>query len=654
MKKILLFAALTALFVLAVACAPAATPAPTQAPAPTAAPTQAPAPTTAPTKAPAPTTAPTSAPAPTAAPAAAPTVAPTAAPAAASVTKLTVSLKKGMKWSDGTAFSSKDVVGTWNILWIQNSGSWASLQDVVAKDDTTVEFQITKPGPAILDQIVRSVTTRPYSQFGKWMDAAAAFRKANADRKSTDVTKTLDEMNAFRPATAVVYGPYNIDPKSVTEAQMTMVKNATGFNADKIDFDKVVIYYGDTVQDMPLYLSGDMDYSSNAYSPANLDTLRALGSQITILGGPGTNGPGMYFNNDVYPLGKKEVRQAIAYAIDRVQNCKVAFGDACRPVKYEAGFTDAAVPTWLSAAQIAKLNTYDYNPTKAEALLTGLGFKKGADGIWVDDKGKPMAYELMVPADFTEYLASSENVAQQLNKFGIKITVKPYQSSERANVAHAGSYQIAMDIGFRFTYFHPYVSFDYNLLPGTVAAGWKNDPEGAVGARGMNFPYTQTTPDGKKINLKDSITKMAEGFDPEVQKPYVADVTAVFNDQLPVVMMFERYLTDPIDTKTRVTGWLPADDKIYKNNQNNSPVAMQLLSGSLKPSTTNKAKEFKTSYPYVQPPKGNLNAFATDSNATSSGIGGVLLPFMYPPLTWYDVNAGTYVPFYADKWEITK
>ena len=31
-------------------------------------------------------------------------------------------------------------------------------------------------------------------------------------------------------------------------------------NADKIDFDKVVIYYGDTAQDMPLYLSGDMDF----------------------------------------------------------------------------------------------------------------------------------------------------------------------------------------------------------------------------------------------------------------------------------------------------------------------------------------------------------------------------------------------------------
>ncbi|MBI5650748.1 MAG: hypothetical protein HZC40_09940 [Chloroflexi bacterium] len=643
MKKILLALTLLIALVALVACAaptPTPAPKPTDAPKPTAAvpPTAVPA-----TKAPEPTK-----PAATTAPVATKPAEPTK-PAAPGVTTITINLRKGMKWSDGSAFSSKDVVGTYNILWMQTSSTWNALNDVVAKDDATVEFTIKTPGPAILDTIVRATVTRPYAQYGKWMDAAAGFRKNNTDRKSADVTKTLDEMNAFRPPSAIVYGPFNIDPKQVTEAQFTMVKNASGFNADKIDFDKVTVYWGDTVQDMPLYLSNDMDYSSNAYSPANLQAIRAVGNHMVVLGGPGTNGPGMYFNNDVYPLNKKEVRQAFAYAIDRVENCKVAFGDACRPVKYEAGFTDAAVPTWLSAAQLAKLNTYDADVKKAEALLTGLNFKKGADGIWVDDKGKKLEFELSVPADFTEYLASSENVAQQLTKFGIKITVKPYQSSERTNLHKAGKYQISMDIGFRFTYFHPYVSFDYNLRPGVVSAGWKNNPEGNEGERGINLPFKQKTADGKEINIKEWVDKMAEGFDAEKQKPYIADVASFFNDSLPVLMMFERYLTDPIDTKTRVTGWLPVDDKIYKNNQNNSPVARQLLSGQLKPSATNRAKEFKTSYPYVQPPKANYNLYSTDNIMAS---GAVLSNALYPPFTYYDVNEGKYIPFYAESWTI--
>ena len=631
---------ITLLALLLAACgAPAA---PTSAPA---APTRAPVAvaTTAPTAVVAvATTAPTVAAA-VATSAATSAAAPTAAPVKATIT---ITLKKGLKWSDGSPLTTKDIVGTFNILWLQSSGSWNSLADVVAKDDQTVDYLVTRPGPAILDTIVRATTTRPFVQYGKWMDAAAAFRKANADRKGDDVKKVLDELLTFRPDSAVVSGPFMIDPKQVTEAQLMMVKNPNGFNADKIDFDKVIVYWGDTTQDMPLYLSGQMDYSSNAYSPANLTALRALGPQIQVLGGPGTNGPGMYFNNDVYPLNKKEVRQAFAYIIDRVENCTVAFGESCRPIKYEAGFTDVSVPTWLSADQIAKLNQYPKDLAKAEALLTGIGFKKGSDGVWQDDKGKQMAFELSVPADFTEYLASSENAAQQLNKFGIKTTVKPYQSSERGTLHKSGKYQISMDIGFRFTYFHPFVSFDYNLRPGI---GDKNNPEADAGARGMNFPFVQKLPGGKEINVKDWVDKTADGFDLEAQKPYVADLTAMFNDQLPVLLMFERYLTDPIDTKTRVVGWLPVSDKIYNNNQNNSPVARQFLSGQLKPSATNAKKEFMTSYPYIQPPKANYNFTSSDQIME---IGAVLDRLEYPLFTYYDVNEGKYIPLMADSWTI--
>jgi len=634
MKKTHALISLFVLFTLVLSACTAPTAAPTT--APVAEPTQAPEPTTAPE--------PTQPPPPTEPPVA--TVAPEVELPEGVKALITITLPEGATWSDGSALTSKDVIGTWDILWMRKSGTWNSLADVVALDERTVQWQITTPGPAVLDTIVRSTTPRPYSQYGKWMDAAAEFRAAGADRDGADVVAANDELNAFLPEEGVVYGPYNIDPASVTEAQLNMLKVPTGFNADKIDFDLVTVYWGDTAQDMPLYLSGEMDYSSNAYSPANLDAIRAMGQQMVVLGGPATNGPGIYFNNDVYPLGLKEVRQAIAYAINRTENCTVAFGESCRPIKYMVGFTDAAVPTWLSQEQIGKLNTYDYDLAKAEELLTGIGFTKGSDGIWVDDQGNKMEYDLKVPADFTEYLASSENVAQQLAVFGIKINVKPYQSSERNAMHLAGDYQMSMDIGMRFTYFHPFVSYDYNLRLGI---GGKNDPEGAEGARGMNFPFVQMTGDGKEINIKEWVDKLAEGFDMEAQKPYVADVASMFNENLPVVQMFERYLTDPIDTQTRVVGWLPADDPIYNNNQNNSPVARQFLSGSLTPSETNTAKEFKTSYPYIQPPKANYNLYSTD---TVLNNGGVLTTFLFPPFTFYDVNEGAYVPFFAESWEV--
>lgn len=47
-------------------------------------------------------------------------------------TELTVKLKKDVKWSDGETFTSKDVVNTFNIAFINNSTVWTYLDQVEA------------------------------------------------------------------------------------------------------------------------------------------------------------------------------------------------------------------------------------------------------------------------------------------------------------------------------------------------------------------------------------------------------------------------------------------------------------------------------------------------------------------------------------------
>ncbi|MBK8833715.1 MAG: ABC transporter substrate-binding protein [Anaerolineae bacterium] len=505
------------------------------------------------------------------------------------------------------------------------------------------------PGPArpCLRSLLRSNNIRAYSQFAKFMDQAATLRKDNVDRKGDAGKAYLDDLSKFRPAEAVVSGPFNIDPKSVTEAQLTLKKNPNGYNADKIGFDSILVYAGETKDSIPLYLSGELDYSSNAYPPEAEKSILAVGDYMKIIRLASSGGGGMYFNNDVYPLGKKEVRQAFAYAINRAEVAKAALGESAVGIKYMAGFSDLAVPTWLPADLIGKLNTYAYDPAKAEALLKGLNFTKGADGIWVDDKGKKMEYEMIVPQDFIDYFNAAENTALQLKKFGIKLTVRGYPSAERNTVAAKGTFQISMDIGFRFGFPHPLSSYDYNIRDGI---GGKNNPTNPEGSRGMNWPWVQKAADGKEVNIKDLVDKMGDGFDPEAQKPYVATVAQIFNDQLPVVTLFERYFNDPIDTKTRVTGWLPFTDPIYQNNQNDAPTTWMLINGILKPSATNTKKIFTTSYPYTAPPKGHFNVFATDN--IPLGLGSVNNPWLYTPLFFYSFAEGKDVPMLAEKYEI--
>ncbi len=171
-------------------------------------------------------------------------------------TILVVHLNKGLKWSDGTEVTARDLVGSYQVYWAQQAAIWGFLKDVVAKDDYTVEFWLTNPSPRSLRLVLRSNQFAPCSvSYAKWMDQFAKLRQDGKAADSEETTKVLDDLYAFKPEKPVVYGPYILDPGSVTEAQLELVKNPSGYNASKIDLEKVLVYYGETTASMPLVLS---------------------------------------------------------------------------------------------------------------------------------------------------------------------------------------------------------------------------------------------------------------------------------------------------------------------------------------------------------------------------------------------------------------
>jgi len=458
---------------------------------------------------------------------------------------LTVKLRPGMEWSDGSALTALDLVGTYNIYWAQNNSVWTYLQDVVAVDDTTVEFWIKAASPRVLRLILRANQPAPYSVYGKWMDQAADLRAKGEDPKGDAAKALVDDLYAFKPDTVVAYGPFVLDPASVTEAQLELVKNPTGYNAGKSDFNKILVYYGETAASLPLVLSNEVDYSTHGYTPSDVQQIKTI-PNLKIFTGPTGTGPGLWFNQNVYPLNKKEVRQAFAYIIDRNENATVAMGEAGKGIQYEAGFTDLQVPAWLSQADIAKLNPYSKDWARAEELLTGIGFKKGNDGIWVDDTGKKLEFELSVPSDFADWLGSAENAAQQLNAFGIKATVRGYPSAERATAQKEGKYQILVDLALYYNPPHPQTSFNYYLNTP------RNAPEATDAFKGMNWSWKQIDPaTGKEVYIPDLLTAAAAGFDFEAQKPAIATLARIVNEELPVLALFERYSTDALVSRRR-------------------------------------------------------------------------------------------------------
>ncbi len=484
---------------------------------------------------------------------------------------VTVKLRSGVKWSDGTEFTSKDVVDTMMIDKARNLTVWSYLTKVEATDKSTVVYTLSNPS-TIAVRYILSTSPKPSSLYGKFAEELKPLFDAGKDSKSDEVKKVMnDKVTPFRPEKPVVTGAYTIDPKSITDAQLTMVKNPTAWNAAQSKFEKIVIYCGETEAITPLVLQKKIDFATHAFPVATDQQMVKDG--IRVIRFPFYTGPALFFKHDIYPLNLPQVRQAFAYAINRDETGTAALGKSGIGVKNMTGLSDNLVGTWVDKDVMSKLNNYAYDLKKAEELLKGLKFTKGADGIWVDDKGKKMEYELLVPGDYADWMGSAENAATQWTKFGIKVTVRPVPSGQQSTDVQEGKFQLAYR-PWGVTTPHPHFAYNANLRTFNYPV---TEPKG----KGMNFPMVQKY-SGGEIDFDKEVINMGKGLDQAEQKKIATKVAQAFNELLPIVPLFERYGNGPA-LDARVKNW-PADGAdILKNAPSDHFLTILLLTGGIEP-----------------------------------------------------------------------
>ncbi len=486
-----------------------------------------------------------------------------------------VKLREGVKWSDGSDFTSQDVLTSFNIARLMNHTVWRFLDRVEAVDDYTVNFYMSTPSTVVERYVIRGYgqpLILSTSLFGEWSDKLQALVDAGKDKDSDEWQALRQDFNGFRPDDTVVTGPYKLDTSSINEARLTLVKNELSYLADVVNFDTVYIYNGETPTVTPLILAHQVDYATHGFPPATEMAYKAEG--IRILRPPIFSGPALYFNHTIYPFDVKEVRQAIAHAINRDENATVSLGESAIAQKWMVGFSDNVVPLWLSKAELDQLDLYEYDLDKAEAMFKELGFTKGSDGVWVTDKGDRMEYELTAPAEYADWSAAAENVAEQLTNFGIKTAFRGVQFQQHPIDVNKGEFQLAIR-GWGSGNPHPHFSYVQDLFTHNIEAA-----EGP----GMSYPLVQTTDAVGEIDLEEEVVTSVEGLDEAAQKSKIARVALAYNELLPQIPIWERYGNNPVLDGLHTTGWLPEGDPIYLNSPYvDSFVILMILDGTLKP-----------------------------------------------------------------------
>ncbi|NLA54616.1 MAG: hypothetical protein GX858_09755 [Clostridiales bacterium] len=474
-----------------------------------------------------------------------------------------VTLRNDAKWLSGDMFTSKDVWTTFMLYRLVGNPVWNYISSVEMVADDQVSFGIQNP----TIMLVRYVLRKPmvdYLTYGEYADKAQAILDGGKDESSEEWKALANDFSIFRPEYVNATGPFYLDPAKVNQSNVELQKNENSFLADTVNFDKVIVYNGDVPDLTPLVLNGEVDYLTHQFPAPSLETFLKMG--YTTIQLQGVDGIAIYFNEALKPLDQKEVRQAIAYVVDRNRVGELALPGVTRGTKYISGLGDTMTETWVD---VTKLTDYSVNPEKAAQLLETAGLSK-KDGQWYLADGKQFTLALQCPTSWSDGATAASEVAQQLTAFGIKTSFEGIDQAMRQTNIIEGNFQMAMSF-FGTGQSHPMFAFETPLLVSNVKA-----------AKGLSYPMIQTTEALGEVNLEELIYASTNGWDLAPQKEIVEKIVVTLNETVPILPLYSKWSKN-LSSNGLNTDW-GTDDALYLNSAGDDNFAViKILNGELKP-----------------------------------------------------------------------
>jgi len=295
---------------------------------------------------------------------------------------LTMTLIDGWKYHDGTPFDAASVVA--NIKRSQEPGGFnvnalSSVKDVRALDEHTVEFTVDDGSAGALVGILGGAAGM--------MMSPKVFDDPSQDVKPTGGSGAFT-MERYVSGSRVEYKAVKNywDPDALNVSGMTYLVS------------------GDDNARLNAVLTGAAD--ATFLRASMYDTAKQ--SDNVVCEAPSLSSYQITLNTKRSEFGKKEVREALNYAIDR--NAVSAVTD---------GFLEPGVqmfPDWFWAANkdITAENTYQYDPEKARQLLEQAGLEDG------------FSFEMEV-INLDLYQQIAEVIQANLADVGIDVSIRPVE-----------------------------------------------------------------------------------------------------------------------------------------------------------------------------------------------------------------------------------
>jgi ABC-type transport system substrate-binding protein len=446
---------------------------------------------------------------------------------------LTLTIRKGVKFSDGKPMTASDVAFSFNLL----------------KDNPTLTPVNPPPIPASATATNATTVVLTFSQ----AEYANLYLIGGMYVVPQHVWQGVGDPAKFADPNPIGTGPYVVSQFSAQK--YTLTQNAKYWQLSKVHVPSVIFpnyVSNDTAN--PALSDGSIDYAGNNVSNVQQNFLDKSPDFHTWTSGKpwfsDNNVVTLWLNVTRAPLNDPKVRLAISAGIDRQQLSTQGETDYEPPATSSGGLLLPIDSKLLNPTVANDLSPHS-DPAKVSQILTSDGWQK-VGGKWTKN-GKTIKFAIEDPSAYTDYATDAQLIATQLNDQGFDVSFHGVEATQWYSDYPVGNFDAMIHWSNQGP--NPYYYFQ-NWLDNTQTAPIGKPAAGNFGR--FNSPQAQ-----------QALAQFAGSSDPSVQQTALNTLQTVVSTQAPVIPLL--YGAAWYEYSTRhYTGWPTATNQ-YNNPVPNSP-----------------------------------------------------------------------------------
>ena len=353
-----------------------------------------------------------------------------------------ITLRKGLKWSDGKPVTADDVIFTWKDIIFAGFGNTSTRDSLYIEG---VLPSVTK----VNDYEIIFKTHKPFAPFIRTLSTPIAPKHIF----EPVVKKGQSEFSAYmsgssNPKEFVTSGPFIIEEYKPAQ-RIIFKKNPNYYKIDKKGnklpyLEKyIILIVGNTNTQLLKFQSGELDIIS--IEGANVSTIKSqeskknadfkiynLGAEtstsyITFNLAKGKDKNGKYIVDKTKQEWFNDInfRSAVEYALDR----KSIILNVANGIGVPLYTAESPTSIFLNK----NLKEPEYNILKAKALLKKSGFYEDEKGLLHDKHGNKVEFSLYTNSGNLPREAMGVSIKQDLSKIGITVNFKPMEFNTLVN-----------------------------------------------------------------------------------------------------------------------------------------------------------------------------------------------------------------------------